>query len=707
MSVGSQILDGHLQTDVLEGTSNPYQAEWNSFFCRKFYLQHLKSLAIKGDLKACHFRSICWKIFLKCLPEDKQLWIDTIKSQRQQYEEILDKYATNPRIIDSMDINVNNPLSQAQQNPWIQYFEDTELKTTIQQDVVRTFPEIDFFHKKNIQVMMSSILFSYAREFPHVSYKQGMHEILAPILFVLKYDVEGYLEYSKENKLDLELHIMLNQNYIEHDAYFLFYQLMNSIEPWYTSSDYLYDKSIVAEPFTQKMSSSPTNCLGQHLKRIYEQLLKHHDNELFRRLEELEITPQIFGIRWLRLLFGREFSMPDLLIVWDALFADSITLDLVDYIFVGMLKAIRYLLLPCDYASCLTYLMRYPNVADVRYIIDLALHLRDPGSYNQPTGKVVNPLQLKAAKDNKFPIALKTNSIKLPKVTSYVNKANDKRPNSFSMTLRPSVVETDSGVGKSTCLVDPSNYDLTPDHNELDFVEEYYDTNMLGSLGDNSFPRTTISNVMESKSIADQVSKIINEDLQNCSTDVSNSSIREMVSLSRPHESPMKKSYLKKEKHSFKDVSLVNSLEKEISDLRLVVDCCAKQLTLHLDKLQKSMLCQELLHEDEMYLSLAGLKRVRDILKGTVCIAEVIKDDLDPYTIYDHSNTEVSQNSPDSKTEEPKDIQNSDNLVTENGSIKTNDDKDILQCSVPVAIDLDENLISDDSYRTVNGANAS
>lgn len=53
--------------------------------------------------------------------------------------------------------------------------------------------------------------------------------------------------------------------------------------------------------------------------------------------------------RWVRLLFGREFPLQDLLVIWDALFADSITLDLVDYVFLAMLLYIRdaceYLLL--------------------------------------------------------------------------------------------------------------------------------------------------------------------------------------------------------------------------------------------------------------------------------------------------------------------------------------------------------------------------
>ena len=45
--------------------------------------------------------------------------------------------------------------------------------------------------------------------------------------------------------------------------------------------------------------------------------------------------------RWVRLLFGREFDLQDLLVLWDALFADSRSLDLVDYIFVAMMFNIR------------------------------------------------------------------------------------------------------------------------------------------------------------------------------------------------------------------------------------------------------------------------------------------------------------------------------------------------------------------------------
>ena len=51
---------------------------------------------------------------------------------------------------------------------------------------------------------------------------------------------------------------------------------------------------------------------------------------------------QIFlSSRWIRLLFGREFPLPSVLELWDALFADGPSLALIDYVCVAMLMHIR------------------------------------------------------------------------------------------------------------------------------------------------------------------------------------------------------------------------------------------------------------------------------------------------------------------------------------------------------------------------------
>jgi TBC1 domain family protein 5 len=48
-----------------------------------------------------------------------------------------------------------------------------------------------------------------------------------------------------------------------------------------------------------------------------------------------------FCRRWLRLLFGREFPLQDLLVLWDVIFADDENFELVNYVVVAMLMAIR------------------------------------------------------------------------------------------------------------------------------------------------------------------------------------------------------------------------------------------------------------------------------------------------------------------------------------------------------------------------------
>lgn len=46
----------------------------------------------------------------------------------------------------------------------------------------------------------------------------------------------------------------------------------------------------------------------------------------------------IYFRRWVRLLYGREFAtMQDILTLWDGLFADGISLDLVDYVYLSLI----------------------------------------------------------------------------------------------------------------------------------------------------------------------------------------------------------------------------------------------------------------------------------------------------------------------------------------------------------------------------------
>jgi hypothetical protein len=47
------------------------------------------------------------------------------------------------------------------------------------------FPDVDFFRDPAVQNQMTDVLFIYCKLNDDVSYRQGMHELLAPIFLVL------------------------------------------------------------------------------------------------------------------------------------------------------------------------------------------------------------------------------------------------------------------------------------------------------------------------------------------------------------------------------------------------------------------------------------------------------------------------------------------------------------------------------------------
>lgn len=374
------------------GGAMPYEQEWIQI-CNCAGTECIQNLGRTGEMRTCRFRSICWFLYLGVLPGDHTQWLKVVRAERERYEDVRLRLSVTPDVGNvALDPLLNNPLSQHEQSPWNQYFEDSELKKLIRQDVIRTFPEVEFFQSTRIRDMMVTILFCYARQNPKVSYRQGMHEVLAPFIFVLHCDHQTHQHANEMDPTSTTLQELMDEAYLEHDAYCLFEGVMKGLEPWYIVSEHMQQPDprsniINAQPFARPQDIGPTNLLVQKLTSIHDNLLQRHDVALYNHLARLEIPPQIYGIRWVRLLFGREFPLHDLLNVWDAIFADcQAAFPLVDFLTVAMLSFIREPLLGGDYTTCLNFLMRYPASADVQYIIMLALHLRNPKQYPKPAG---------------------------------------------------------------------------------------------------------------------------------------------------------------------------------------------------------------------------------------------------------------------------------------------------------------------------------
>ena len=75
----------------------------------------LKATAVQGLLGNTNFRFLAWKIFLECIPMDRNLWIASVKQNRLDYEKVKEEFSCDPRKAkknsNSSD-NIDHPLSQ-------------------------------------------------------------------------------------------------------------------------------------------------------------------------------------------------------------------------------------------------------------------------------------------------------------------------------------------------------------------------------------------------------------------------------------------------------------------------------------------------------------------------------------------------------------------------------------------------------------------
>lgn len=195
-------------------------------------------------------------------------------------------------------------------------------------------PDNLYFREPSTQNILLDILFVYCKLNRDIGYRQGMHEVLAPIVWVVSRDAietDGVdINHEESNRTMIS---SLDRRFVEHDAFSLFGVVMQTAKTFYEMGNN-------NDPTTSGLlNNSP---IVERSKRIHEIYLHHADPELAEHLTAIEILPQIFLIRWIRLLFGREFPLEDVLGLWDILFAEDPGLDLVDLISVAMLLRVRW-----------------------------------------------------------------------------------------------------------------------------------------------------------------------------------------------------------------------------------------------------------------------------------------------------------------------------------------------------------------------------
>ncbi|TFK76497.1 RabGAP/TBC [Pluteus cervinus] len=349
-------------------------------------------------------RSIVWKLFLTVAePLQTSMTLNlsntqnSLRSSRKAYTDLLLEKMRAPdgsyeegfvppalvgtlrkrEIKAAVNLDTNNPLSLHDENPWRKWFSAVELRKTILQDVERTFPDISFFRDAMVQQQLTNILFLYSVMNPVIGYRQGMHELLAPLYYVAHHDA---MLVQQGLTSDSSLEELCSGDWVAADAWSLFVGLMRGVSRWYEWQDKPgpskfkphLNFNVPASAFEVKPYVAP---VVETCNQIQNTHLRVTDPALWQHLQSSGIEPQLYGIRWLRLLFTREFSMAHSMKIWDGLFVCDPTIDLAPWICVAMLIRIRQDLLSTDYSGQLTLLLRYPAPADTsdaqRYISSL------------------------------------------------------------------------------------------------------------------------------------------------------------------------------------------------------------------------------------------------------------------------------------------------------------------------------------------------
>ncbi|KNE61253.1 hypothetical protein AMAG_18755 [Allomyces macrogynus ATCC 38327] len=142
------------------------------------------------------------------------------------------------------------------------------------------FQEDEFFQSPTTQDALTRMLCVFTLS-KRIAYKQGMHE-LAAILFWTTWN---------------EKSAQFPPDHVEATAYTLYEALM-----------------VLQAPFFEGDTAV------QLSERFFHVHLRAVNDELYHHLAQLGIEPHLFGLRWLRLLFAREYPLPDVAHLWDGLF---------------------------------------------------------------------------------------------------------------------------------------------------------------------------------------------------------------------------------------------------------------------------------------------------------------------------------------------------------------------------------------------------
>jgi hypothetical protein len=387
---------------------NPPGAQLREFvevFCGRDMAVWALARSYGGGLKRSRIRTVYWRLTMgdfpatglsvpnpprrpdpagdpACLEHNASIvegWLPHIAARREAYKKLHHQLLSPPnsKYTADEDATADNPLEHT--NPqWRAYFRRQDWSKVIEKDLNRLDLSDDldpFFGLPQMQRAMRAVIMTWAAANADVGYKQGMHELAAVLLLLVVRDArrraleEADLEpldpadRSPAARLRRALSVILDFQEFEADGYALLDLLLNRfrLREWYVQD------------------AAPELTAGERCLHIQNSLVAKVEPMLAEHLVHLGVEPQVYALRWLRLLFLREFVVEDCFVLWDAVFAHGFVTDegceLARWVMVAMLRYVKNDLIEADYAMCIRRLMRYPPTPDIHLFVASALEI--------------------------------------------------------------------------------------------------------------------------------------------------------------------------------------------------------------------------------------------------------------------------------------------------------------------------------------------
>ncbi|CAN0113147.1 unnamed protein product, partial [Hapterophycus canaliculatus] len=118
---------------------------------------------------------------------------------------------------------------------------------------------------------------------------------------------------------------------LEADAFWLFSAVMGGLEGFYEHGTNAssaargsgHGRGARARGGRSGEGDGVDSLVVEMCKRLQGPRMREADPDLQKHLAGLDISPQLYGMKWARLMFGREFRVEAVMLLWDHIFASS------------------------------------------------------------------------------------------------------------------------------------------------------------------------------------------------------------------------------------------------------------------------------------------------------------------------------------------------------------------------------------------------